>query len=129
MIKRNTKSKQAVIDFLKKHDYGLKPDDLIKELAHFDKVTIYRILQSFLNDGIIHKAISDDGISYYFICKTCKEVHFHNHYHFKCSVCEKVECINDEIEIKLPKNYKLENINFWITGICNNCNKLKSSSS
>jgi len=123
MIKRNTKSKQAVIDCFKSHKFGLVPDDLINELKQFDKVTIYRILQSFLDDGIIHKAISNDGNSYYFICKTCKEVHFHNHYHFKCSKCEKVECINEEIEIKLPKNYTSESINFWITGICAVCYK------
>jgi len=58
---------------------------------------------------------------YHFICQTCKEVHFHNHYHFKCSKCGNVECINEEIEIKLPKDYTSENINFWITGICANC--------
>lgn len=122
MIKRNTKSKQAVLQCFNDHKFGLKPEDLITKLDQFDKVTIYRILQSFLDDGIIHKAISEDGNSYYFVCKTCKEVHFHNHYHFKCSQCGKVECINEEIEIKLPKNYTSETINFWITGICSACN-------
>lgn len=122
MNKRNTKSKIAVLDCFKSEDYGLKPEDLIKKLPQFDKVTIYRILQSFLEDGVLHKAISEDGKSYYFKCKTCKVVHFHNHYHFKCNICGKVECINEELEIKIPNNYILENINFWITGICKNCN-------
>lgn len=123
MIKRNTKSKQAVLDCFKKNSFGLKTEDLIKELNQFDKVTIYRILQSFLDDGIIHKAVSFDGNSYYFICKTCQKVHFHNHYHFKCNVCGKVECINEEIEVKIPQNYTIENMNFWISGVCENCNK------
>lgn len=124
MVKRNTKAKQAVIDCFKNHSFGLKPEDLIKELPQFDKVTIYRILHSFLEDGIIHKAVSDDGNSYFFKCETCKEVHFHNHYHFKCSKCGNVECIKKEIEVNLPKNYTLENINFWITGLCEKCNIL-----
>ncbi len=123
MLKRNTKSKKAVLDCFKIHNFGLKPEDLINELSQFDKVTVYRILQSFLEDGIIHKAISDDGNSYYFKCKSCKEIHFHNHYHFRCNVCNKVECINEEIEVKIPQNYTIEKINFWITGVCKSCNK------
>ncbi|MDP3358575.1 MAG: transcriptional repressor [Lutibacter sp.] len=122
MMKRTTKSKIAVLDCFKKSNYGLKPEDIFNELTQYDKVTIYRILQSFLDDGIIHKVISDDGTSYYFKCKSCEEVHFHNHYHFKCTVCHKVECINEEIEVKIPKDYILQNINFWISGICKICN-------
>ncbi|MBD3750445.1 MAG: transcriptional repressor [Sphingobacteriales bacterium] len=123
MLKRNTKSKQAVLELFISHQYGIKPDELIAQLPDFDKVTIYRILNSFLEDGIIHKAVSDDGSSYYFICKSCKEVHYHSHYHFKCSKCQKVECIEKEIEIIIPQNYSIENTNLWITGICEKCNK------
>jgi Fur family ferric uptake transcriptional regulator len=123
MTKRNTPSKQVVLDYFKTHRSGLRPEHLINEFKQYDKVTIYRILQSFLEDGLIHKSVSEAGFTHYFICKTQQGKHFHNHYHFKCSQCEKVICIDREIEINLPKGYILENVNFWITGICDNCNK------
>ncbi len=122
MKKRLTKSKKAVLECLKKaHKYGVKSDEIEQQLPEFDRVTIYRILQSFVDDGIIHKVISDDGKFYYFKCKTCNEIHHHNHYHFKCDICGKVECINNEIEVNVPKNYTVNTINFWISGICESC--------
>lgn len=123
MQKRQTKSKKAVLACLENSKHGLKADEIVHLLSEFDRVTVYRILQGFVDDGIIHKVISDDGKFYYFKCHSCGEIHYHNHYHFKCSVCEKVECIGNEVEVKVPKNYTIENINFWITGVCENCKK------
>lgn len=121
MEKRITKSKKAVLECIKNNKYGLKSDEIVNQLSDFDRVTIYRILKGFVNEGIIHKVISDDGKFYYFKCKNCGEVHYHNHYHFKCSICERVECIDNEVEVKVPENYTIENINFWITGVCAKC--------
>ncbi|WP_282053907.1 Fur family transcriptional regulator [Maribacter luteus] len=124
MKKRQTKSKKAVLECLQRaENYGLRSDDIENQLPQFDRVTVYRILQGFLDDGIIHKVISDDGKFYYFKCHTCGEIHYHNHYHFKCEVCGKVECMNNEIEVKVPKDYTVENVNFWITGVCSQCKK------
>lgn len=122
MKKRQTKSKKAVLECLKNAEkFGLKSDDIENQLPDFDRVTVYRILQSFVNDGIIHKVISDDGKFYYFKCNSCSEIHYHNHYHFKCDTCGKVECMDNEIEVKVPANYRVENINFWISGVCGRC--------
>lgn len=124
MKKRQTKSKKAILECLQNADnYGLRSDIIESQLPQFDRVTIYRVLQSFIDDGIIHKVISDDGKFYYFRCNTCGEVHFHNHYHFKCEICGKVECMKNEIEVKVPKDYTIGNVNFWITGVCRNCKK------
>ncbi|WP_273275465.1 Fur family transcriptional regulator [Maribacter polysiphoniae] len=122
MKKRQTKSKKAVLNCLKCSDnYGLKAEEIENQLPQFDRVTIYRILQGFLDDGIIHKVISNDGKFYYFKCLNCSEIHYHNHYHFKCDQCGKVECMHNEIEVKVPKDYTVENVNFWITGVCALC--------
>lgn len=121
MIKRVTKSKKAVLEILQNSSSGITSEEIVGQLNNYDRVTIYRILQSFIDDGLIHKATSDDGKSYYFKCIQCNKVHFHNHYHFKCNRCKRVECINDEIEIKIPANYQIESINLWISGICDKC--------
>ena len=122
MKKRKTQSKKAILECLQRaSNYGLRSDSIESELPQFNRVTIYRILQSFIDDGIIHKVISDDGKSYYFKCKNCSEIHFHNHYHFKCNICGKVECMDNDIEVKVPKGYVVEDVNFWITGVCGNC--------
>ena len=122
MRKRKTQSKKAVLECLQQADnYGLKSECIEGQLPDLNRVTIYRILQSFIDDGIIHKVISNDGKSYYFKCNNCNEVHFHNHYHFKCIVCGKVECMDNEIEVKVPVNYSINDVNFWITGVCSKC--------
>ena len=122
MKKRKTQSKKAILECLQRAgNYGLRSDSIEEQLPQFNRVTIYRILQSFINDGIIHKVISNDGKFYYFKCKNCNEVHFHNHYHFKCNICGKVECMDNDIEVKVPKDYVVEDVNFWVTGTCGTC--------
>ena len=124
MRKRQTKSKKAILQCLQEAgNYGLRADSIESQLPEFDRVTIYRVLQSFIDDGIIHKVISDNGKFYYFKCKNCGEVHHHHHYHFKCEKCGKVACMENEIEVKVPKGYTIDNVNFWITGVCNKCKK------
>jgi Fur family ferric uptake transcriptional regulator len=124
MKKRQTKSKMAILECLKKAgNYGLRADIIESQLSQFDRVTIYRVLQSFVDDGIIHKVISDNGKFYYFKCLNCEEVHLHHHYHFKCEICSKVECMENEIEVKVPVGYSINNVNFWIRGVCSNCKK------
>ncbi len=92
----------------------------------FDRVTIYRTLTSFLENGLLHKIPDDSGATKYALCHHEGNVHTHDdhHVHFKCKKCDKIECLyNLEIpKLHLPKKYKMENANLLIEGICAACN-------
>lgn len=92
----------------------------------FDRVTIYRTLQTFLEKGIIHSIPATDNITRYALCSeicTSSGHHHDNHIHFRCEKCSKTLCL-DEISIpavKLPEGYTLHEINMVVNGICKTC--------
>lgn len=92
---------------------------------HFDRVTIYRTLQTFLDKGIVHTIPTDDNTIMYALCKDgCAEHHHHdNHVHFVCTKCGKTECINDlhVPDIKIPAGYLAGETQVVIKGLCKDC--------
>lgn len=122
--RRNTPAKEMVLNMLKNSDTALSQDMIEKELNGIaNRVTLYRILNSFCEDGLVHKITSDAGKNYFALCKDCVHKHTHNHIHFQCLECSKVECLNQKVEVILPKGYKFINMNNVVSGICNNCHQ------
>jgi len=125
MKRRNTKSKTAILTALKSVNCALNHEMLQDMISpNIDRATIYRVLNRFCEDGKIHKVIGDDGKQYFALCHNCsinEKTHSHNHFHFRCLACGKVECLNNEIEVSLPLGYTFENFNGFITGLCNSC--------
>lgn len=122
--RRNTPAKEMVLKMLQKSDSALSQDMIEKELNGIaNRVTVYRILNSFCEDGLVHKVTSEVGKNYFALCKGCEhQKHSHNHIHFQCVKCSKVECLNQKVEVILPKGYQFINMNNVVSGICNNCN-------
>lgn len=123
MKRRNTPAKTEVLSMFENTDVALSQDMIEQKMAgSIDRVTIYRILNSFYEDGIIHRITSDEGKHYYALCATCKhEEHHHNHFHFRCLNCQNVECLKQETDIRLPKGYVMEDANLMISGYCKRC--------
>lgn len=123
MIRRNTKTKERLLETLKASESALSHEILFEKLGkEIDRATIYRILNSFCEDGIAHKIMADDGKQYFAICIGCSEKkHRHNHLHFRCTICGTTECLPGEIKFRLPENYRAENFNGFISGICARC--------
>ena len=120
MNRRNTASKQLVLEMLEASTSALSQDVLEGYLkGKMDRVTIYRVLNRFCEDGLAHKFVSDEGKYYYALCKRCrKDHHSHEHIHFRCLNCEKVECLPNIVRPKLPEGYEALITNYWISGYC-----------
>jgi Fur family ferric uptake transcriptional regulator len=90
-----------------------------------DRVTLYRILKTFEEKGLLHKTIDHKGTSKYALCHhTCnEEKHAHDHVHFNCTVCNETECLEQVAApaVKLPRGYKIQEINLSINGVCKLC--------
>lgn len=124
MKRRNTPSKTAVLAALESAEAALSHDKLLELLEDtVDRATIYRILNRFCADGLTHRIIADDGKQYFALCEDCShhEEHSHNHFHFRCQRCERVECLSTEVSVNLPPGYRAENFNGVISGICGRC--------
>ncbi|SDF16913.1 Fur family transcriptional regulator [Chitinophaga filiformis] len=91
----------------------------------FDRVTVYRTLQTFLDKGIIHSIPTTDTSIRYALCKSdCSEHDHHDHHvHFKCEECGATTCLEDTDvpEINLPKGYAIHNVDVVVSGVCKQC--------
>lgn len=121
--KRNTPSKNEVLAVLKAHKTAMSQDELEKILKDkMDRVTIYRILYSFCDDGILHKVMSDEGKTYFALCHDCQQGHHHDsHFHFRCTSCNTIECLNATLSLNLPLNYVQKEVNLMVSGLCAKC--------
>lgn len=122
---RNTVAKTKILEFVKKSTGAVAHSDIQQSLKGIcDRVTIYRVLDRLLNEGLVHKIVDMDGVVKYAACHGCEvsEQHQHNHIHFSCEKCKKVTCLDAILpEFKLPKDYKVNSVNFTVSGYCPNC--------
>lgn len=122
---RSTPSRQEILHLFLRKEYALSHGDIEKEINNdLDRVTVYRTLKTFLDKGLIHKVLDDEGSLKYALCnEACTTAeHHHNHVHFKCTKCGQTNCLNIEIPpVKLPKGYKPAELNLLIQGVCESC--------
>ncbi len=124
---RNTNAKSHIVLLLTEASGAMSPLE-IQQLSEgiCDRVTIYRVLDRLISEGVIHKTVGLDGIARFAMCKHCgedhKHSHNHNHVHFSCEACLKVICLEDIIpDFKLPRKFKVKDVNFNVSGICPDC--------
>jgi Fur family ferric uptake transcriptional regulator len=122
-----TESRKKILDLFLANIGALAHADIEKNTGEqFDRVTIYRTLQTFVDKGIIHTIPTADNSVLYALCKDeCEQGHHHdNHIHFICDTCNITICM-DHItipELKLPKGFAPKRSDVVVSGICNRCN-------
>ena len=123
-----TQSRLRVLEILSGKNSAVSQPELEKLLGkETDRVTLYRILSSFEEKGILHKVFDLNGTATYATCSShCTEHHHHDqHVHFICSACNSVICL-EEIslpKINIPQNFALQSIAVNAIGLCENCQK------
>jgi Fur family transcriptional regulator, ferric uptake regulator len=121
-----TESRKKILDIFLQNDGALAHADIEKNAStQFDRVTIYRTLQTFVEKGIVHQIPTTDNSVYYALCKhECDGDHQHdNHVHFICNKCEKTICLDDVTvpQVKLPNNFTKSTAAMIVYGHCENC--------
>lgn len=72
--RRNTPSKEAVLAVLATSGKAMSQDAIEKKIKlAVDRATIYRILNRFCEDGILHKIVAENGKQYFALCVRCDE--------------------------------------------------------
>ncbi len=121
-----TASREKILTLFLDQPGALAHGDIEKKAGEkFDRVTVYRTLQTFVDKGIIHTIPTSDNSIRYALCKDdCKDGHHHDHHvHFVCTNCNVTYCLDDVVtpELKLPKGYTSSHIEVVAEGICKNC--------
>ncbi|MBS1730499.1 MAG: transcriptional repressor [Bacteroidetes bacterium] len=125
-----TDSRIKILELFKRKGNALAHADIEKQTHDlFDRVTIYRTLQTFAEKGIIHSIPTADNSVLYALCKDeCSEgKHADNHVHFICDICETTYCLDHIMipELQMPAGFKMKQAGLIVEGICKNCSAKK----
>ena len=121
-----TESRKKILELFLDTGGALAHADIEKNTdAAFDRVTVYRTLQTFVEKGIIHQIPTTDNSILYALCKhNCQQGHHpDNHVHFICSNCDKTFCLDDVTvpDVKLPMGFTPSQAAMVVTGVCMDC--------
>ena len=121
-----TKNRLNVLHLFFSSKTALSLKSINLSLKKIDRVTIFRVLNVFERNKIIHKIQLQKGKIFYALCeKECSDNnnHNHNHIHFLCEDCDNLFClpISNFPKFNFP-DHKLNNIDINISGLCSSCN-------
>jgi Fur family ferric uptake transcriptional regulator len=125
---KKTKPRISVLKVLASRKTATSQPDLEEILGkEIDRVTLYRVLKTFEEKGIIHKILDLNGTANYAACdESCTEhEHDDKHVHFNCTSCLNVYCL-DELHVpslSMPKGFTAANVALIVYGICDKCNQ------
>jgi Fur family ferric uptake transcriptional regulator len=89
---------------------------------NFDRVTLYRVLDWLVTQGLAHKIEGRDRI-WRFNAVTVTETE-HGHAHFHCTRCGKVFCLEQmqpSFAVTLPAGFLFEKAELTVQGVCPEC--------
>jgi Fur family transcriptional regulator, ferric uptake regulator len=126
---RVTEFRLEVLSLFIKYKHALEISDLEEELGKHDRITLYRTIKTFIDNGILHEIVLPGEHKKMALCdSTCSNHdedsghHSHEHVHFQCVKCGHVECI-DQVSfpsVKVP-GYLVEEVSISAKGYCKSC--------
>lgn len=99
--------------------------ELEKQIEHADRVTLYRTLKTFQDNGLVHSIDDGTGALKYALCEEDCECDLEKdlHLHFHCRLCGNTYCLQKYKipEIMLPAGFAGEEANLVVKGVCKAC--------
>ena len=125
---KSTESRLIILAIFKENTHALSYNDIESLIAvKLDRVTVYRTLKSFEENGLIHQIYDGSTQVKYALCPagSCSShQHKDSHAHFRCDKCDKTFCLSDVVSsiTELPEGYQSKSQSVFIQGICKVCN-------
>lgn len=122
---RLTPSRARVLAALLEAPRALSHAELERQLGEttpLDRVTLYRVLDWLVQEGLAHKIAGEDRIWRFNAMTTAAEPH--RHAHFRCLSCGKVYCLEEigtEFALNLPAGFRAEGVDLTVSGHCPDC--------
>jgi Fur family ferric uptake transcriptional regulator len=123
---RVTDTRMAVLDLLQRSSKALSQADVERALPEqADRVTLFRVLQAFEENGLAHRVQDTKGVARYASCAPGCSTHKHHdvHAHFRCTDCGDVYCLESVTlpKVSIPKGFTLKESHLQLEGSCKAC--------
>lgn len=127
-----TNPRLQVLEIMSGKETATSQPELEKQVgSDIDRVTLYRVLNTFEEKGIIHKILDLQGTATYAFCSSsCNESRHHDeHVHFSCERCNKVYCLPEQLHphISSPEGFLIKQIMVNAVGVCRYCREEMTS--
>jgi Fur family ferric uptake transcriptional regulator len=99
---RRTPVRLGVIDVLSKSQRPMTVPQMLGKMKGVDSVTVYRTLNTFARKRLVHRVRGEDRTWRYAVSGTEDREVRHEHPHFVCEECGKVECLEDS---QIPQSF------------------------
>jgi Fur family transcriptional regulator, ferric uptake regulator len=122
---KRTSPRLSVLNLLLSSKKPLSHHDISTAIPGLDKVTVYRVLSSLLDNNIAHRIETCGGHVWRFAVCPCGHT-THCHPHFSCRKCGSMECLPG---VKLPRwdraatGRVVENQEIYLHGLCRRCSE------
>jgi len=128
---RPTEMRLKIYKYLKKKQSAVSLFDIKKSFLEksetnktANKTTFYRAINLFLKKGIVHQINNGTGITKFAFSRVSNEGRKATdlHMHFHCTNCEETSCLPNSLPNEcLPMEYKTNEVNLVLKGICKKC--------
>jgi Fe2+ or Zn2+ uptake regulation protein len=127
---RRTPVRVGVIEILARSQRPMSVPQMLGRMKGVDSVTVYRTLNTFARKRLVHRVRGEDRTWRYAVtAPAAGREPRHEHPHFVCENCGKVECLEDS---QIPANfvaslgvrddYDVSYPEVVLHGVCGKCN-------
>lgn len=123
---RVTPFRLEVLSLFRNSLHALDMATVENKLGKFDRVTLYRTIRTFLEEGIIHEIALPNQDKKLALCSTgCDHTehdHSHQHLHLECKSCNQVFCVETDAIPKISvKGVQIDSLELTAKGLCAEC--------
>ncbi|MEX2564338.1 MAG: transcriptional repressor [Cyclobacteriaceae bacterium] len=122
---RLTAMRLLVMETLSDQRSAISLSELEKSFEKSDRITLYRTLKTFQENGLVHSIDDGTGAPKYALCEEgCRcDIERDLHVHFHCKVCNETFCLPKYKipNIELPEKFRPEEANLVVKGTCPKC--------
>jgi Fur family ferric uptake transcriptional regulator len=116
---RSTSTRVAVLARLMAAPTALTHAELEADLEGVDRVTLYRVLDWLVAQGLAHRIAGEDRVWRFAAAMT-----HGGHAHFRCDACAQVYCLpqlQPVVALSLPPGFSLRQAELTVHGLCPRC--------
>ncbi len=119
-----TAMRLMVMEFFEKTKTAVSLRQVEDHFDYSDMTTLYRTLNTFVENKILHTIEDGTGVKKYAKCiQGCECTVDDLHYHFHCIKCEETICLIEKKvkTFELPDGFEMLEANMVVKGTCLNC--------
>jgi Fur family ferric uptake transcriptional regulator len=99
-------------------------ESLLADSGPLDRVTLYRVLEWLVDQGLAHKIAGEDRVWRFSAVAAGAHAVSHEHAHFQCTGCGKLFCLDDLHPVyafSLPTGFHCQRVDLTLHGLCPHC--------